>query len=46
MDSEVEISQIFPGIPRDLSAAFSKKENGSMETYFLKNDMMYLFDTR
>ena len=45
-DIREEIETLFPGIPNNLSAALSRKQNGKIFSYFLKNQMMYLYDVR
>ena len=45
-ESAKEIATLFPGLPNNLSAALSQKRNGKIISYFLKNDMMYLYDVR
>ena len=45
-ETREEITTLFPGLPNNLSAALSREENGKMISYFLKNDMMYLYDVR
>ena len=41
-----DIRNVFPGVPTDLSAAFSGAYQGKMLTYFVKNDLIYLYDER
>eukprot|EP00111_Clytia_hemisphaerica_P024274 TCONS_00071584-protein len=40
------IQNVFPGVPNDLSAAFSGVHQEKMLTYFVKNDLIYLYNER
>ncbi|XP_066931775.1 uncharacterized protein [Clytia hemisphaerica] len=41
-----DIQDVFPGVPNDLSAAFSGVHQGKRLTYFVKNDLIYLYNER